>query len=295
MVDAAKPLKDFRPKHSFFIGIDSDGCAFDTMEIKQKECFLPNTIKHWKLQSVSKYARQTSEFVNLYSKWRGVNRWPAIIKVFDLLRERPEVIKRGVEVPQAQAVRDWMERESKLGNPALQAEVEKTGDPVLAQGLAWSEAVNATIADMVQGVGPFPLVRETLERAGAHADMMVVSQTPVEALTREWEEHDIAKYVVFIAGQEMGTKTEHLAFAAKGKYEPNRVLMIGDAPGDMKAAQGNDALFFPINPGDEEQSWQNLYEEGLERFFSGTFAGQYEAELIRQFDEYLPEKAPWQS
>ena len=32
-----KTLHDFRPTREFFIGIDSDGCAFDTMEIKHKE------------------------------------------------------------------------------------------------------------------------------------------------------------------------------------------------------------------------------------------------------------------
>jgi hypothetical protein len=41
MTDAAKPLKDFKPKKKFFVGIDSDGCAFDTMGIKQRECFCP--------------------------------------------------------------------------------------------------------------------------------------------------------------------------------------------------------------------------------------------------------------
>jgi len=40
------------------------------MEIKQKECFIPNIIKYWKLQAISKYARAAAEFVNLYSKWR---------------------------------------------------------------------------------------------------------------------------------------------------------------------------------------------------------------------------------
>ena len=28
-IDPAKPLKDFKPKYKFFVGIDSDGCAFD--------------------------------------------------------------------------------------------------------------------------------------------------------------------------------------------------------------------------------------------------------------------------
>jgi len=43
---AAQVLVDLEPKFDFFVGIDSDGCAFDTMEIKHKECFCPNIIKH---------------------------------------------------------------------------------------------------------------------------------------------------------------------------------------------------------------------------------------------------------
>ena len=43
----------FHPKHEFLVGIDSDGCAFDTMELKHKECFIPNTINYWGLQGVS--------------------------------------------------------------------------------------------------------------------------------------------------------------------------------------------------------------------------------------------------
>ena len=46
------------------------------MELKHKECFIPNTINYWGLQGVSKYAREAAEFVNLYSKSRGVNRFP---------------------------------------------------------------------------------------------------------------------------------------------------------------------------------------------------------------------------
>src|SRR5574339_129779 len=96
--EAATPLAEMKPNHEFFIGIDSEGCVFDTMEIKQKECFWPNTVKYWHLQAVSKYAREAVEFVNLYSKWRGINRWPALVRVFDLLRERPEVQARKVGV-----------------------------------------------------------------------------------------------------------------------------------------------------------------------------------------------------
>jgi hypothetical protein len=71
--------------------------------------------------------------------------------------------------------------------------------------------------------------------------------------------------------------------------------MVGDAPGDHQAAMANKALFFPINPGAEEASWRRFYEEGIDRFFSGTFAGSYQAALLQEFDSYLPDRPPWET
>lgn len=279
------------PQHEFLVGIDSDGCAFDTMEVKHKECFIPNIIQHYKLAGVSKYAREAAEFVNLYSKSRGINRFPALIEALEWLKERPEVIARNIDVTIPQGVVDWMKRETRLGNPALEAEVQKTNDPDLVQALQWSKAVNDTVTDIVHAVPPFPYVRECLEKLSAKADLLVVSATPNEALEREWEEHDLAKYVRSICGQEIGSKKEILTNAKK--YKPRQTLMIGDAPGDYSAAKANDALFYPINPGHEEASWKRLFDEGIGKFFSGTFAGDYQTKLLAEFDNYLPELPPW--
>lgn len=291
--DPQAQLKAFAPQLDFFVGIDSDGCAFDTMEIKHKECFIPNIIKHWGLQPVSKYAREAAEFVNLYSKWRGINRFPALLMVFDLLTERPEAQRRAVRIPAATSLREWAKKETKLANPALEEAAKAGGDEVLKQALTWSKAVNASIADMVYGVPPFPFVRESLEKLTSQADMIVVSATPGEALVREWEEHDIACYAAVIAGQEMGTKSQHLQVAAGGKYKPDHMLMIGDAPGDLDAARANNARFFPINPGHEEESWQLFCEEACARFLAGRYAGDYEKGLIAGFEALLPEAPPW--
>ena len=255
--EAARPLLEMQPKFDFFVGIDSDGCAFDTMEIKHKECFTPNTIKHWGLQPVSKYARDAALFVNLYSRWRGINRWPALVMVLDLLRERPEVIARHANIPQVPRVREFIaDGRFPKSNDGLRAYMTEHPDPELERALAWTTGINATVADMVHGVPPFPYVRESLDFLADKADMIVVSATPAEAVTREWQEHGIAKYMRVAAGQEMGTKSEHIALAAKGRYAPDHILVIGDAPGDMKAAQDNGALFYPINPGYEEESWR---------------------------------------
>src|SRR5438552_10264472 len=179
-------------------------------------------------------------------------------------------------MPDLTALDEWIKRETKLGNATLNAEV-KNGNNGLEQVKRWSDAVNAQIEDIVKGVPPFPLVRECLDKINQKADAMCISQTPAEALKREWAEHGIDKFVKIIAGQEMGTKTDHLRLAAKDKYPPAKILMIGDAPGDYKAAKSNGALFFPIVPGNEEAPWERLYSEGLDRFCSGTFACDYEA------------------
>ena len=73
-------LLSLKPSHSFLICVDSDGCVFDNMELKHKECFCPATVNVWGLQSVSRYAREAAEYVNLYSKSRGTNRYPALIQ-----------------------------------------------------------------------------------------------------------------------------------------------------------------------------------------------------------------------
>lgn len=282
---------DLQKKHDFLVGIDSDGCAFDTMEVKHKECFIPNIVDHYNLAGVSKYAREAAEFVNLYSKSRGINRFPALIEALELVRERAEVQARGLKIEIPQALADWIARETKLANPALEAAAKESNDPQLKQALAWSKAVNATIEKVVRAVPPFPFVRQCLEKLAPVADLFVVSATPNEALKREWEEHDLAQFVSAICGQEIGTKKESLANAKK--YPPGHTLMIGDAPGDYQAAQANAALFFPINPGHEDASWKRLLDEGIDRFLAGTFTGAYQDKLLAEFDTYLPEKPPW--
>lgn len=284
-------MYEITPQHEYLVGIDSDGCAFDTMELKHKECFIPQIINHFELQAISKYAREAAEFVNLYSKSRGINRFPALIEALEWLQRRPEVAARGVEIEIPVALRQWVETETKLGNPALEMAVANSDDADLRQALEWSVAVNKTISETVRGVPPFPGVRECLDKLRGKADVLVVSATPNEALTSEWNEHGIAQYVTAICGQESGNKKETLSNATK--YPANHVLMIGDAPGDYKAAKANDCLFYPINPDGEEASWRRLLEEGIDRFLAGTFAGDYQQQLLDEFDRCLPEQPPW--
>ncbi|MCU0378093.1 MAG: hypothetical protein MUC78_07500 [Bacteroidales bacterium] len=188
---------------------------------------------------------------------------------------------------------EQIKKETKLGNPALKEYVKNNPHPALEPVLRWTLAVNEDIGKWLKNTPPFPYARKSIERLSTLADAIVVSQTPHEALAREWEEHSIDRYVLAIAGQELGTKTEHITMAAKGKYPDDRILMIGDAPGDFKAARDNGALFFPVVPGHENRSWKLFYEEALDRFIAGKYRGEYQQQLISEFEKSLPDKPSW--
>ena len=61
-----------------------------------------------------------------------------------------------------------------------------------------------------------------------------------------------------------------------GGYDKSRVLMIGDAPGDLRAAEKNGVFFYPILVKGEGESWSEFISEGLPRLTEGRFGGEYQ-------------------
>lgn len=292
-MDYQNELRSLVPEHQYFIGIDSDGCVFDTMEVKQKEFFIPNALKYFSLFPVAKTVRETWEFVNLYSVHRGNNRFIAMLKVFELLAERSEITDAGFRLPDLTPLREWAGRETKLGNATLRKHFEKTGDKRLEPVLKWSETINREISEWLHDIPPFPHAKKAIENISSLADILVVSQTPLEALEHEWQANDLKKHVRLIAAQEHGTKSEHLALAAMSKYPAEKILMIGDARGDLEAARRNGVLFYPVIPGNEDNSWRMFLDDGIERFLNGTFRGPFEDHFAAEFMKSLPDTPPW--
>ena len=136
--------------------------------------------------------------------------------------------------------------------PARNVVVAQSGGPTCV--------INNSLRGIVEGCRRDPTTFGTVYagRFGIEGvlkeELIELSATPGEALRREWEEHDLARLVGLIAGQELGSKAEHLALAAAAdRYDRDKVLMVGDAPGDRKAAESNGVLFYPIDPGHEDE------------------------------------------
>jgi phosphoglycolate phosphatase-like HAD superfamily hydrolase len=136
-------------------------------------------------------------------------------------------------------------------------------------------------------------VKETFAHLSQFADIVIVSATPHEAIVREWGAQGLLENITVVAGQELGTKKDCIRKAAEGKYDPSCVLMVGDAPGDYEAAKSNNALFYPIIPGDEVNSWKKLKEVVSQQFKTGTYAGAAMQEALDAFDSVLQEEPNW--
>jgi len=292
--EVIQSLADLQAGHDFFVGLDSDGTVFDTMEIKHKDCVIPNIIQYWNLQPIAGYVRETAAFVNLYSQWRGIDRWTGLITVCDLLRSRAEVQAVSVRIPRLTALHDFIRSEFPPSTEGLRQFMAGRADPELETAWEWSRAVNATARERFRDIPNFPGVREALANLAGQADLAVVSGNPLEGLHRQWREAGLTEFITAIAGQEMGRKTDQLRSATHGKYPKNHVLMIGDSPADLQAAVANGLLFYPVIPGREARSWERFSAEAMERFFGGAYAGPYETGLIEEFEAQLPTTPPWE-
>ena len=282
-----------------FIGIDSDGCALDTMESRHRHCFVPAFVSGFGLSGCAEAASQAWLFVNLYSRHRGSNRYAALLKTLELLREHPAL--RNERVPSFPALAQWVDGARILSADTLAAATEATrlrGDTEaereLATVLAWSRHVDTLCAEDPVPVSAFAGVAELLQTAAAQADTAVISSAPLATLIRQWRQTGLARFVREICGQEGGRKADQLAERARrAAYPPARMLMLGDAPGDLRAAEAVGAWFFPIVPGKEPESWRLLADEGLPRFLGDRWTRAYQDELLVPFHRRLPDRPSW--
>lgn len=276
-----KTLESFVKKQDYLLCVDSDGCAMDTMDVKHIECFGPCMIELYGLREHREEVQKVWNEVNLYRLTRGINRFPALVLVLKTLEER-NICK--IEKPY-DALASWTENTNELSARSLEAEIEKGGEGAeqLKVALSWSLAVNRAIAALPETHGAYPGVEEALSAVSHSADIAVVSSANGGALEAEWTRTGLVEHIDALLGQEYGSKAHCIEKLAERGYDKNKIIMVGDAPGDLRAAEKNGVLFYPILVGKEEFSWKRLQDEAFPKFLDGSFEGEYQRALIDEF------------
>jgi phosphoglycolate phosphatase-like HAD superfamily hydrolase len=272
-------IANFEKTKEFLICIDSDGSAIDTMTEKHQKAFGPEAVKVWGLESIKDVFLKKWDKVNLYSNTRGINRFKGLVKTFNDLKAE------GYDLPAITRIQQWVEKSSELSNPSLKREIEKSeSKEELKLALQWSQQVNKKISELEKDIKKvFKGVKESLIEISSKADIAVVSSANQEALLDEWESYSLQEHVKIILGQEAGSKADNIKDLKQKEYKTKNILMIGDAPGDLRAAEINDVSFYPIIPTEEEESWSVFLEQAADKFFAGNYQGEYENKLIERF------------
>lgn len=275
-------FEEFRKKKDYLICIDSDGCAIDTMDIKHIRCFGPCMIKEWGLEPWQEMVQKRWNEINLYTMTRGTNRFKGLGMA---LKEVDELYK---PIEGISSLLQWIDTANELSNENLEQAVRENKSPVLKQALSWSLRVNQSIAALPQEEKrPFEGAEEGLRRAHEGADVAVVSSANQQAIVEEWTRYQLLQHTDIILSQDAGSKSYCIKRLLEKGYERSRVLMVGDAPGDLDAALENKVLYFPILVGRELESWKRLTDEGLGRFWNHGFDEAYQELMIREFRENL--------
>ncbi len=272
---------EFYKSREYFVGIDSDGTAFDSMKIKHTHSFIPAAVTIFGLEDYADVFKEAAERINLYSMTRGINRFPGLLLTFK------EVEKFGLKIDGLDEFSEFMEKRSSLSEQGVIEWIEKRPSIIMEKVLQWSRLGDKLFEKATENLPPFVSCKKTIEYMNGRANMMVVSAASSRGLQKDWSNAGISDKVDFIAGQEFGEKKQQLLYAKSKGFDLERMLMVGDAPGDYEAAVGAGVMFYPIIPGKENECWDKLRNIYFDMFISDKYDRNVEAKLYKEFEEFL--------
>lgn len=238
-------------------------------------------VMEWQLEQWRVAILERWNDINLFQMTRGINRFKGLAMALT------EIDAQYIRIPGVQTLSAWVEQTKALSNDALieaiAAAPEGEGKTCLEKALSWSKAVNASIVQLPEELKiPFVGAKEGLAAAHSFADVAVVSSANRDAVQEEWSQHGLLEHTDILLAQDCGSKAHCIAKMLEFGYDKDRVLMVGDAPGDCDAAEVNGVWYYPILVNKEAESWTELQEVALEKLRTGDY-GTYQPEKKRQF------------
>ena len=271
----------FERKHNYLVCVDSDGCVMDTMNCKHYHCFGPCMVAEWGLEAWKDEILDRWNVINLFSMTRGINRFKGLAMALG------EINDKYVPITGIAALQHWADTAPALSNDAVAKAAEDAADPnaklVLQKALSWSKAVNAAIVKLPEELKvPYDGAKEGLAAAHAFADVAMVSCANRDAVEEEWGKFGLLEHTDIVLAQDIGSKAACIAEMLKFGYDLDKVVMIGDAPGDCDAAEKNGVWYYPILVNKEKASWDEAIATAFARLQAGKYA-EYESQKKKEF------------
>ena len=251
------------------------------MNCKHFNCFGPCMVAEWGLEAWKDEILDRWNVINLFSMTRGINRFKGLAMALGEINEKYTKIV-GVE-----ALQHWADTAPALSNDGAAKAADEATDPdaklVLQKALSWSKAVNAAIVELDESLKvPYDGAKEGLAAAHQFADVAMVSSANRDAVEEEWGKFGLLEHTDIVLAQDIGSKAACIKEMLKFGYDLDKVVMVGDAPGDCDAAEKNGVHYYPILVNHEKESWDEAIAVGFAKLQSGEYA-EYGAEMKQKF------------
>ena len=271
----------FERKHDYLVSVDSDGCVMDTMNCKHFNCFGPCMVAEWGLEQWKDAILERWNVINLFSMTRGINRFKSLAMALG------EIDKQYKPIVGIAALQHWADTAPALSNDGVAKAAAEAADPdaklVLEKALSWSKAVNASIVKLDESLKiPYEGAKEGLMAAHKFADVAMVSSANRDAVEEEWGKFGLLEHTDIVLAQDVGSKAACIKQMLQFGYDPDKVVMIGDAPGDCDAAEKNGVHYYPILVNNEKASWDEVITVAFAKLQEGTYA-PYGSEKKQEF------------
>ena len=271
----------FERKHDYLVCVDSDGCVMDTMNCKHFNCFGPCMVTEWGLVEWKDEILERWNVINLFSMTRGINRFKGLAMALG------EIDRKYKPIPGVKALQHWADTAPALSNDGAAKAAAEATDPdarlVLEKALSWSKAVNAAIVELDEALKvPYDGAKEGLAAAHAFADVAMVSSANRDAVEEEWGKFGLLEHTDIVLAQDVGSKAACIKEMLKFGYSLDKVVMIGDAPGDCDAAEKNGVYYYPILVNHEKESWYEAIAVAYGKLQEGCYAA-YGVEKKQEF------------
>ena len=103
-----------------------------------------------------------------------------------------------------------------------------------------------------------------------------------DAVEEEWGKFGLLEHTDIVLAQDIGSKAACIKEMLKFGYDLNKVVMVGDAPGDCDAAEKNGVHYYPILVNHEKASWDEAIAVAYAKLQSGEYA-EYGAQKKEEF------------
>ena len=271
----------FIKKHDYLVCVDSDGCVMDTMNCKHFHCFGPCMVTEWGLEEWKDEILKRWNEINLFTMTRGVNRFKGLAMALK------EIDGKYTRIAGVDALVHWAETAPALSNDGVAKAAAEAADAdaklVLTKALSWSKAVNAAIVELDEALKvPYEGAKEGLAAAHQFADVAMVSSANRDAVEEEWGKFGLLEHTDIVLAQDVGSKAACIKEMLKFGYDLDKVVMVGDAPGDCDAAEKNGVYYYPILVNHEKASWDEAIAVGFAKLQNGEYA-EYGAEMKQKF------------